>query len=404
MRSATPISVAQFTHTTVRGGAEEHILMLLRGLDRNLFRPYLVCAPQLALRLRDDLPADVEIIPLALEEPTQWGQMWRLGRLLRDRKIQILHSHQFNSSLCASVVGWASRIPLVIETSHGREAWRKGWKAKFFVDRCVSRFVDRHIAVSEANARYLIEDKRLRAEKITVIYPGTDLAKFSPNHRAPVEFKASLGIQGGDQVIVFVGRLEPQKGHQVLLDAMRSVRDTFPNVKLICAGEGSLREELEQRVRALGLQHTVMFVGYPADIKDWLAIADMTVLPSFYEGLPVTPIESLASGKPVVATAVDGTPEVVIHEKTGLTVPPGDPVRLATAICRLLSDPQLARRLALEGQQWVLDNFSVERLVNRTQQFYLEHWQLKQGRSNGALPMQRNATASTRVIVQKRGL
>jgi len=367
-----PIAVAEFTTGVVRGGVEEHILMLLRGLDRKLFRPCLVCTPQLADRISRDVPADVEIIQLRLEEPTQLSSVIRLGRILREREIRILHSHGFYSSLCASAAGWCSRVPVIIETSHGREAWRKGWKGNFTVDRIVGRFVDRYIAVSEANARYLIDEKRLPADKITVIYPGADLRKFDPCHRVPDGFQERAGINAGDKVIVFVGRLEPQKGHRVLLDALPVIREAFPNLKLFCLGEGSLRRELEQQVLAFALQDCVSFVGYPPDVRDWLAVADLTVLPSFHEGLPVTPIESLASGKPVVATAVDGTPEVVIDGKTGLTVPPGDPQKLAAAVSRLLLDPHLARQLAQQGREWVLSNFSVERLVQNTERFYSE--------------------------------
>ena len=368
-----PIRVLQFTNAVVRGGAEEQILMLLRGLDRSRFQPHLVCPPQLVARIRGDVPDDVEVIALDLQEPYWVSRMLQLGRILQGRKIQILHSHQFYSSLCASPVGWLSRVPVVIEQSHGREAWRKGWKARFFVDRFVGRFVDRYIAVSQANARYLIEQKKYLADRISVIYPGSSLSKFDPAYSAPAGLKESAGISEGDPVIVFVGRLEPQKGHRILLDAMPAVRQIFPRVKLICAGEGGLREELEQKVRTMGLESSVKFIGYPADIRDWLAIADMTVLPSFHEGLPVTPIESLASGKPVVATAVDGTPEVVVDGKTGLIVPPGDPTRLAEAICRMLRDPDLARETAEEGRRWV-NNFSVERLIERTERFYLELW------------------------------
>ena len=382
MKQPNPLPVLLFTEAVVRGGAEEHILMLLRGVNRTLFKPYFACTAELAERLRPDLPEDVEVIPVGLREPTQIRRMLRLGRVLRDRRIQILHSHAFYSSLCASAVGRLSGVPVIIETAHGREAWRKGWKSSFFVDRMVGRFVDRYIAVSEANAQYLIHDKRLPAKKISVIYPGSDLRKFSPAHRAPNGLAESAGIQSGDSVIVFVGRLEPQKGHRVLLDAMPAIREVFPRVKLICAGEGSLRVELEQKTRELRLEDAVRFVGYPSDVRDWLALATMTVLPSFYEGLPVTPIESLASGKPVVATSVDGTPEVVVNEKTGLIVPPNDPARLSEAICRMLREPDLADRLARDGREWVLSHFSVERLVKRTEEFYLESWNQRRRQPN----------------------
>ena len=369
------ISLLQFTNAVARGGAEEHVLMLLRGLDRKLFRLYFACTPALAERVAADVPKDVELIRVDLQQPYQLGQMWRFGSILRERRIQIVHSHMFYSSLCASPVAWFSGVPLILDTSHGREAWRSGpIKGRFFIDRMVSRVTRRHIAVSKANAQYLVEKKRLRENKISVIYPGSDLSRFNPDHAPPAALRESAGIAPGDPVIVFVGRLEPQKGHRVLIEAMTSVCSRHPRARLICAGEGALRAELEQQVRALGLERNVIFVGYPPDVRDWLAIADFTVLPSFYEGLPVTPIESLAAGKTVVATAVDGTPEVVINERTGLTVPPGNPGELASAICRLIADPDLRLRLAAEGRKWVTDTFTVQRMVAHTQDLYINAW------------------------------
>lgn len=370
------ISVLQFTNADVRGGAEEHILMLLRGLDRGCFRLHLVCPPALAGRLQPDAPSDIEIIPLDVSRPTQFDAMLRLARILRQRRVDILHSHMFCSSMLASPIGWLSRVPVIVETAHGREAWRRNWfKSRCYVDRAVSLFVDRYIAVSEANARYLMERKRVPARKITVIYPACDVSRFSPAHPRLPDRKRSLGFQDDDPLLVFVGRLEPQKGHRVLLEAMPAVRKEFPTARLVCAGEGKLRQELESQAHTLGLDEAVRFIGYPADVRDWLALADLTVLPSFYEGLPATAIESLAAGRAMVATAVDGTPEVIIDGKTGLTVPPGDPQGLAGAICRLLRDPELRTTLARTGRQWVLEQFSQECLIRRTQQFYLDAWQ-----------------------------
>jgi glycosyltransferase involved in cell wall biosynthesis len=243
----------------------------------------------------------------------------------------------------------------------------------------------------------LIDAKGFAEDKVRLIHPGAHLNKFSPEHVASPGLKHSVGISDGDPVIVFVGRLEPQKGHRVLLDAMPVVRSAFPQVHLICAGEGSLRGDLERQVSAIGLLETVKFIGYPNDVRDWLAIADLTVLPSFYEGLPVTLIESLAAGKAVVATAVDGTPEVIINGETGLTVPPGDQDALAAAICLLLSDDVLRRRLAANGRAHVLDAFSVQRMVESTQQLYLELWE-QRVRGSG----KRHATELPQITLNRR--
>ena len=369
------LSVMLFTHCIVRGGAEEHMLMLASRLDQRYFRVCLACPPALADRFRQDVPAHVELIAVDLTKPTQLSAMWQLANILRNRRIDILHSHIFFSSLVATPVGWLSGVPVIVESAHGREAWRKGWKDHYYIDRMIGRLVDAYIAVSAANARYLVDVKGYPADKISVIHPGSDLSRFDPRHEAPAGLRESVGVSEGDPVIVMVGRLEPQKGHRILLEAMPAVRQRFPRVRLVCAGEGVLRSELENQTRSLGLEETVRFVGYPPDIRDWLALATITVLPSFYEGMPVTPVESLACQRAVVATAVDGTPEVVLDGKTGLTVPPGDPTRLAEAICKLLGDRDLRDTLARQGRQWVMENFTVSQMVARIERFYWTVWQ-----------------------------
>lgn len=369
---AQPISVLYFTNTGARGGAEEHILTLLRGLDRSRFRLHLVCPPEVAEQLRPDLPPDVELLPLCLQKPSQVHSAYRLAKILRKYHIDILHSHLFYSSLFASPIGWLCRVPVILETPHLSERWRRGWfKSRFIVDRLVGRFVDHDIAVSEANARYLSVVKGLPSAKIVVIHNGCDLTRFSPSHWPPGGLKGSLGFDESDPVLLVAARLEVQKGHGVLLQALQTVRHEFPRVRLVCLGDGCLRDALESQVRYFGLEDSVRFLGYQRDVADWLAMAELTILPSFWEGLPLAAIESLAAGRPVVATEVDGTPEVVIDGKTGLTVPPGDPELLGQAICRLLRDPGLRECMGSAGRKWVMEHFSQDRQISQTAELYL---------------------------------
>jgi glycosyltransferase involved in cell wall biosynthesis len=367
------ISLMHFTNSTARGGAEEHILTLLRGLDRQIFRLHLVCPDELAQQMRADLPQDVELIPLTLRRPTQVGAALRFAGLLRKRQVQILHSHLFYSSLFASPVGRVSGVPLIIETPHINELWRQGWiKGSYVVDRFAGRFVDYYVAVSHANAEYLVQRKRLPARKVIVIRNGCDLRRFENPELRVDQLRKTLGFGVNDPVLVHVGRLEPQKGHRVLLEALTIVRRDFPDVRLVCVGEGALRGEIENRSRSLGLEASVRLVGFQRNIPEWLALADMVVLPSFFEGLPIAAIESLAASKAVVATAVDGTPEVIIHGKTGLTVPPGNPAALAEAIGRLLGDSEVRKSMGEAGRKWVLENFSQEQQVHKTTGLYLQ--------------------------------
>lgn len=367
-----PISILLFTNTTVRYGVEEHILQLLHNLDRRLFRPYLACPPELGHVLKAELPADVELFPVKIGGITDYAGARGLYRILRDRRIQILHSHMFQSSMFASPIGRLASVPVVLETAHVREVWRKGMKANYVVDRFAGRFVDRYIAVSHAIARYLVEIKGLPEKKIQVIHNGVDMNKFGPSLAVRPGMKKALGIAEGDATLLVVGRLELQKGHQVLLEAMVKIRGEFPGAKLICLGDGALRGKLAESMEKLSLGNSVRFVGFQSNVREWLAMADISVLPSFYEGLPLSAIESLAAGRPMVATAVDGTPEVVIDGKTGLTVPPGDPKAMAEAICRLLRDPGWASQLAQTGREYVISEFSLDCFARKTQEFYLE--------------------------------
>jgi len=278
----------------------------------------------------------------------------------------------FQAGKFASPLGWLARVPVVIETSHGREGWRRGWlKGSYFVDRLLARFVTEVIAVSEATGRYLRTEKRLPARKIVVIRNGIAVERFDPARVAPPALRQSLGIAQHAPVVLALARLEPPKGHSVLLDAWQSVASSFPDARLVCLGDGKLRAELAAKAAALGISASVLFPGYQSNVPDWLALAGFTVLPSFYEGLPLAAIESLAAGRAVVGTAVDGTAEVVLDSETGLTVPAGQPVPLASAICRLLAAPGLAQNLGRAGRRFVEEHYSEQRQVAETESLYL---------------------------------
>lgn len=374
-RGASPISIAYFMNTEVRAGVENHVLSILHRLDRERFRLFLVAPPKLCELYGKELPADVEVFPLRLMRFSDTRAMRALVSFLRTRRIDILHSHLFYASFFASPLGRLAGVPVIVETPHVREQWRKGWiKGRFFIDRWAGRCVDHFIAVSNANARYLQEVKGLSPRKIVVIHNGRNLERFCPatdEGRSGSRRGESASSSRGP-VICVLARLEPQKGHGVLLDALPPLVKAFPGLKVCFVGDGALRRSLEQRVQQEGLSDTVEFVGYQEDVLPWISKSDLMVLPSFYEGLPLVAIEALAMEKPVVATAVDGTPEVVLEGKTGLTVPPGDSTALGKAIGRLLADSALRRSFGKAGRRYVLDNFTEERQVARTEEFYLQ--------------------------------
>jgi glycosyltransferase involved in cell wall biosynthesis len=373
--SVKPIPLMMFTSAVARAGVEEHIIELLRGLDRRLFCLHLACPDVLLEKFGDDIPKDVRVTSVMLEQLTDVRGAIVLARTLWQRKIQILHSHMFRGSLFASPIGRLCLVPVIIETPHVRETWRKGWiKSHFVIDRTVSHLINRYIAVSEANARYLIEQKRIPARKISIIQNGCSMERVDPSKAHPDGIRESLGFSNDDFVLIAMARLEPQKGHRILLQALALLHAQFTNIKLICLGTGALQDELAKLTRELGLEAIVRFVGFRSNVADWLAAADVGVLPSFYEGLPLAAVETLAAGLPIVATAVDGTPEVVVDGETGLLVSPGDPAAIAEAISRLVRQPELRRKLASAGRDRVLKHFTIQRQVEQTSNLYLSEW------------------------------
>ncbi len=372
------IPLVFFSNSQERGGAEEHVLTLLRGLSREYFKFHLVCPPVVARALEKDLPKDVEVAEIDLTSPKQVGAASRLNRLLRKTNAQILHSHLFYASFFASPIGKFASVPVVIETPHVREQWRKGWKASYRIDRFAGRFVDHYIAVSAANKKYLVEEKGLPAEKITVILNGSDLTKFS-QHVSSRDVRSQFGIDAAAPLIVIPARLAPQKGHTVLLDAAPAVVKAFPSVRFACLGDGELKSELVAKAAKLGVEANFFWLGFQPNMPDWYAAADIVALPSFFEGLPLSMIEALASGRAAVASAVDGTPEIVVHEQTGLLVNPGNPNELSEALMRLLADSSLRTRLGNAGIRWVNGRFSDTRQVDATEQIYLDLVNMKTG-------------------------
>lgn len=371
-RAARPLRVAHFTNSFARGGAEEHILGLLRALDPARFRQWLVCPPELAERMEADLPATVATYPIRLRRLRDWRAGLRWAGWLRQEQIDVVHSHLFYSSLFGTPMARLAGVATVVETPHLREQWRRGLKAHYEVDRLIGWGVDAYIAVSAANAAYLRQIKGLPERKLHIIPNGINLEAFAPSAagaRQAAIYRAWLAVPPGDPLLLVSGRLEAQKGHAVLLRAMPALRQIFPRLKAVFTGEGSQREALMAQTAAAGLSEAVHFAGFQREMAAWLLAADVVVLPSWFEGLPLAAVEALAAARPVVATAVDGTVEVVRHEQTGLLVPAGDAAALGAAVARLLTEPELARRLATSGFEWA-QQFDLRRQASATGELY----------------------------------
>ena len=385
------LPVLHFTNSTMWGGVEEHICGLLNKLSREMFPAQLVCSPALHQRFRSRCAPDIPITQLSLLSPGDLRACVQLAQLIRRERFAILHSHMFWSSLCACPIAWISRVPVIVETLHGTEAWRTGWKAQFWVDRLINLFITRHVAVSDSDARFLTNEKHVPSDKIDTIHNGVDLRRFRPCESIRSKMRARLGCSDQDIVLIVVARFHAGKGHAVLFNALRAVVDQFADIRLICLGEGDEEGESRRICNELGLAQHVRFEGYRSDVAEWFQAADVNVLPSFYEGLPLTILEAMASGVPTVASDVGGIPELVKDGVSGLLVPPGDSSSLAKAVLRLGRDTDLRRSMGAAAWSSASQNFSLEQQVHKTEQLYLNLYEAAtSGTSRRALSSFRN--------------
>jgi glycosyltransferase involved in cell wall biosynthesis len=365
-----PIRLLFVLTSPVRGGVEEVVLALLRRLDPGEFR-LAVAAPRALL---DAFGADldgvrVETEAVAAESVAQRREVGRLSGVIARFRPDIVNSHLFRSTAIAAPLARWHGVHAV-ETYHGREGWRQGLAPlRFLPDRLIGRLLDRVIAVSEAARTFLIRGKGYRPDRVTVVPNGRDLSVFTPGS-ARESVRKELGLDRAVPLVGVVGRLEPQKGHVYLLDAWPAVTRALPDARLLLVGDGALRGALAEQARERRVTDSVIFAGFRADVPRLLDAVDVLCLPSLYEGLPLTAIEASAMARPVVATAVDGTPEVVRDGHTGRLVPPADAPALAGALLDLLRDPEGARRLGRAGRDWALARFDLDRQVEATARVY----------------------------------
>ncbi len=376
-----PRTVIYFLDSVECGGTEQVVLHLLAGLDRRRWRPVLFHRPEPGLapllERAEDLDVTLREVPRVQERRSLVVRVPHLIGELRAENPAVFHAHLNYPSSCrhALIAAGLAGVPAVVATVHLFPEGALG-RLSSALQRLAAPFIDSYIAVSHEVARRLHQQLHIPTWKIYVVHNGVAV----PDGNAPVNATLRAALTGGRArpVVLIAARLDKQKGHRYLLEATPLV----PEAVFVLAGEGPERASLEAQARALGVSDRVLFLGYRRDIPDLLACADLVVLPSLFEGLPLSVLEAMAAGKPVIASAIPGTTEVVIHGETGLLVPPGDPAALAAAIRTVLSDAQLAQRLAEAGRARVHRQFSAPDMVQRVAQIY-EHVLSHGGEADG---------------------
>ncbi len=353
-------------------GAERVILTLLDELRDSESPGILGC-------IREKETQEVEIALRAREKGilTHYFTMRRglnptgifpIMTFMKREEVAIVHSHGYKSNVLFGILPFRS-FP-VLSTVHGWLKFGTDRKEKLyeFLDSKALKRLDLAVAVSGQVKEDLVR-KGLDQKKIVIIHNGIRTGD-GEEKRDPFEIRKRYAVQEDDFIIGTVGRLSHEKGHAYLIEAMAELAKDIGRMKLLIAGDGPLKNDLEHLVEKLGLCGHVKLIGYEEKIGEFLSSIDVFVLPSLTEGLPVSLLEAMAAGKPVIASRVGGTQEVIEDGENGISIPPMDCRAISEAVKFLYAQPESRNRLSKEGQTVVARKFSSRSMAREYERVY----------------------------------
>lgn len=356
------------------GGGQMVVLSLARGLDRSAFA-VAACSAAGGPLVAELEKASVPHFAVPIGKTSGPKTVRAVAGVLREQAIDVLHTHGGIAGLYGRLAARRAGTPVVVHTVHGihylhyRNPVLR--RALIALERRLSRTTDAVVFVSEADRDRALALRLAPRERLRLVRNGVDPLAAPESWRLEA-LRRELGLEPGDVVIGAVSRLHRQKGVGFLVAAAGLVLARRPEARFLVAGGGPLAAELDREVRERGLGRAFRLLGERSDAAELLALFDVFVLPSLWEGLPLVLIEAAGLAKPMVASDIDGVREVIRDGETGLLVPAGNPAALAAAILRLLEDRALGRRLGDRARAEIPPVFARSRMIAETQALYRE--------------------------------
>jgi glycosyltransferase involved in cell wall biosynthesis len=352
------LKILQLIPTLDRSGAEKQMVFLAKGLPRDRFRVEVATLTRLGPFEADLIAAGLPVTSIRKRFKLDPAAVVRLARFMREKSFDIVQTWVFAANTYGRIAARIARVPVVVVSEMAVDLW-KGRTDKL-IDRRLATWSDRLVG----NSHDVVDFYRklgLAEDRLVMIYSGT--SDDEPPIVDARVIRAELGFDATAPLALFAGRLAEQKRVDDLLMALDLLQHVQPDLRALIAGDGPLRERLEESACAYDLKKRLRILGHRDDIPRLMAAADLVVLPSSYEGLPNVVLEAMRFGKPVVATAAPGTTEAVVDGETGLLVPIGNPTLLARAIRDVVRDPALACRLGAAGRRHVEARFRADTMI-----------------------------------------
>lgn len=345
-------------------GQTEHIQTLVQRLDRQRFDITVVLPDLLESQAARFAETGARVVLLPIRKlfwrPTALSGLWRI---IRQGNFDIVHVHSQEAGIVARFLARLAGARGLFYTPHTINIRRRGLRTIYrLVERLLAAFTDRIISVNEADRQSMIA-RGIPPDKVVTVYNGVDLERFSD---------PAIKQDPSSPVVMQVGRLSEQKAPLDFVAGAGWVLQKRPDVRFILVGDGPLYEQVQAQIKRAGLEKQVSAVGAQANAFRLIQTADILTLTSYWEGSPYSVLEAMAWGKPVVATAVNGCPELVVDGVTGYLTPRGQPEAWAERVLILLSDPERARQMGEQGRRRLEANFTLAEMVTKISALYEE--------------------------------
>lgn len=368
-RSTSTFKIGYLLPQLDPGGSEAHVIRLSEGLRKRGHEAEILCVFEEgrlgALARQKGIPLE------ALNLRYGWGFQTLAGILktLRVRKFDILHTYLFGFHFFGGMPARLARVPVVISSRRDVELSQKN--KILWLEKLGNGFADKVVCCSKAVERWVLEREQIAPERLVTLYNGVDTKEFA----GPIsgkKIREEFHIPGEDPVIGTISNFSFKKGYPYLFEAAERVFSDFPNAWFLWVGFGPLEEEMKRKASESSYGSRMIFAGLRRDIPELIAAMDLFVFASLWEGLPNVVLEAMAMAKPVVSTAVGGVPEVIHSGQEGLLIPPKDSVSLAHSIVELLRHPDKAKRMGEQALKKIHEEFTLERMIDDYEKFYLE--------------------------------
>ncbi len=361
------INVIHLVEELTIGGLEKILAAIVLNLDKEKYNVSVWCLREGGFFANKLVKEGIDVKILHISTSRNPLSIYKLYKLLKSRKFDIIHTHAYSAGTIGRISAFLAGVPVII--SHNHSVYDYYNKYYHFVEWLLCLITDKIICVSDIVKKFANETQRINAKKLITIHNGID-SEYTVSEKRTSGLRKVLDIPADHSIICTIAHMEEHKGIKYLLESASLLLQSRNDISFLLVGEGALKEELKILSTDLKIEKNVIFTGERSNIPEILSLTDIFVLPSLREGMPLTILEAMDCGKPIIATNVGGVPEIVKDGVTGILVSPKDPEALYSAMNELLDDRKRQEKMGRNGKRVCNESFSSKTMVGKIEDLY----------------------------------